>query len=292
MPSPTRFAVRWMIAPSGAFAAMGVNRVHWECWSQCNLACDFCFRTRSVPVRGKEAERLIDIFAMHGAAKLVFAGGDPSLRRDLARLVGRAREQGLWVEVQTNGHLLTPTVADALCQADSVALSLDAGLASVHDALRGRPGNYQKVLRLMDWLEERGRTYRVRTVVTSQSLTSLNTLAVELSGRQHLRDWCLQELTRIGDAVTSWDKHAVNSAALTSACASAKKAFDGRLTFSSASGKRGAYAMVRSDGSLYGTLSPCDGAFYPVVGNLLHEDPSTVIQRLPFDEAKQLAMYA
>lgn len=60
----------------GSLLSAGVQKVHWECWSHCNLRCDFCYRTMSPPLDTEQASLLLRGIRTGGANTLVFAGGD------------------------------------------------------------------------------------------------------------------------------------------------------------------------------------------------------------------------
>ncbi|MDT0223362.1 radical SAM protein [Gordonia sp. AC31] len=273
-----------------SFRRFDIVRVHWECWSQCNLSCSFCYRTRSVPLRGDDAVELVQLIAYGGARDLVFAGGDPALRRDLPTLCRTAKESGLFVEIQTNADIWSDAVEEALLLADSVALSLD-GLASTHDALRGRKGNFLRVCHAMDWLEQRGVSFRVRTVVTRQNVTELTTLRSLLASYSHLGEWGIQELVQIGDAKVSWDRLHISDTSFDETFSELNRASSINIRAISSQDKKGTYAMVRSDGALYGTLGDLDGDFYPTVGDVRSPHLFETVSRLPFNPSRQSDRY-
>src|SRR5919199_122548 len=84
-----------------SFKRLGVIKVHWECWSACSLACSFCYRTRGNPLDTEGAKKLLQAISTSGALRIVFAGGDPSLRPDIAQLIHYAHSLNLQVEVHT-----------------------------------------------------------------------------------------------------------------------------------------------------------------------------------------------
>ncbi|OZD64259.1 hypothetical protein CH272_13410 [Rhodococcus sp. 05-340-1] len=275
----------------GAFARAGIFRVHWECWSQCNLGCGFCYRTNSTPLRGESAVRLVNLIADGGARDLVFAGGDPSLRRDISKLCSIARERGLYVEVQTNAQIWTDEVQAAAKLSNSIALSLD-GLSETHDQIRKKVGNFSNVVKAMDWLEENEIEYRVRSVVTSSNVREFMELGERfLLGRPHLSEWGIQELAQIGQATASWNEFSVDDSCFLSISRQLVERFGALIKVVTADAKRGAYAMIRSDGQLYGTLGALEGIYYPVAGDLTKEHLADAVCRLPFDTARQRARY-
>ncbi len=76
---------------------------------------------------------LLANIAASGANRIVFAGGDPSLRKDLPDLAPAAKSSGLQVEIQTNAHVTSAALEAALKHADGVGLSLDGPSPEVHD---------------------------------------------------------------------------------------------------------------------------------------------------------------
>ncbi len=278
-------------APSGpcrrAFHRRGVRIVHWECWSRCNLGCSFCYRTRSVPLRGRDAELLLHVVAASGADAIAFAGGDPSLRRDLPGLCRLARGLGLTVEVQTNAHAHTRALLAALDHVDGVALSLDSGAPSVHDLLRAAPGNFTQNIRLLGLLDRRGIPTRVRTVVTAPNAESIVHLGELLSAYRCVTTWNVQELSAVGDGRRAHQRLHAPATIVDDVVSRVRQRYP-RLACAAvtSTSKVGLYAMVRSDGTLYGTSGQLDDAgCYPTVGGMLDQHLAVLADRLPLDEA-------
>jgi MoaA/NifB/PqqE/SkfB family radical SAM enzyme len=76
----------------------------------CNQNCTYCTDRRAVDdpdlVDPRSLRARIDGAAARGAREIVFTGGEPSLRRDLAALIGYAHERGLDVTLATNATLV------------------------------------------------------------------------------------------------------------------------------------------------------------------------------------------
>lgn len=182
----------------GSFARIGAHKVHWECWSDCNLNCPFCYRTRGTPLKTDHAEKLLAAIAASGVKTVVFAGGDPSLRRDIGYLLAYARELGLITEVHTNGQYAPERYRLALTGSDYVGLSLDGPIAELHDSFRGKPGNFKRVLDLFDFLEEAAIPMIVRTVVARPNYTRVADIGGLLARRRNLISWNLLEFSPVG----------------------------------------------------------------------------------------------
>ena len=85
----------------------------------CNQNCGFCSARRPAEtpafVAAAAVHRRVDAAAAAGVREVVLSGGEPTLRRDLAALVARARGAGIaTVTLETNGALVTDDLAIAL----------------------------------------------------------------------------------------------------------------------------------------------------------------------------------
>lgn len=111
----------------------------------CNLACGMCDYSRqgrpTLLTFGLLTRTLADLAEL-GCRKVHFSGGEPTLRRDLPDLIAYARSLKLRVTLTTNGTLLTPELCKQLVKArlNSVCVSIDSPVRSVHDHMRGMRG--------------------------------------------------------------------------------------------------------------------------------------------------------
>jgi cyclic pyranopterin phosphate synthase len=103
---------------------------------KCNFRCTYCMPAEGLPwlpreqvLRFEEIVRLVGIFARLGVKEVKLTGGEPTVRRDLPRLVAMLREAqpDLALSMTTNGFLLD-RLAEALAQAglDRVTVSCDS----------------------------------------------------------------------------------------------------------------------------------------------------------------------
>jgi MoaA/NifB/PqqE/SkfB family radical SAM enzyme len=127
-----------------AFSRNAVN-LFFHLLTRCNLKCRHCYinpdqhGTQTLPL--ETVERWLLIFqARSRETNLVLLGGEPTLHRDLARIIRRAREMGFGsVTVDTNGYLfhdILELVGPA--EVDYFSFSLDGPEAAVNDPLRGQ----------------------------------------------------------------------------------------------------------------------------------------------------------
>ncbi len=115
--------------------------------------------------------------------KVVFTGGEPLLRPDIITLLSGLRDADSGHEItrclNSNGHLVTPALAEELVGlVDEVRVSLD-GFAAHNDALRGL-GNFDAAVRALNVYRGAGFHPKVLVTVTRQTLPDLDNFLIFL----------------------------------------------------------------------------------------------------------------
>ncbi len=115
--------------------------------NRCNFDCDYCNIPAQASEEMSEAEfrRAIDELRALGMSRAAFSGGEVTIRRDHAALVGYAKSLGLFTSMNTNSWLSTAQIDALLPNLDMVVTSLD-GPEDVHDRVRQRKGSYKRVM--------------------------------------------------------------------------------------------------------------------------------------------------
>jgi radical SAM protein with 4Fe4S-binding SPASM domain len=121
----------------------------------CNLKCSFCYAGVEVFGRPKtmsyeEACRSIDFMASIGITTYTLLGGEPTIHRDLVRIVEYSSRLGVSAWLVTNAvKLADPDYARSLVEAGvkGGCISLHGHDATQHDAATGIPGSYDKAMR-------------------------------------------------------------------------------------------------------------------------------------------------
>ncbi len=129
----------------------------------CPLHCPYCSNPLNLAEYNDElaTEDWQRVFAEArelGVLQLHLSGGEPLQRRDLAELVGSARDIGLYTNLITSALALTPRRAEELKEAglDHVQISIQADEESLSDRIAGTPSYERKVsaarmVKEMDW---------------------------------------------------------------------------------------------------------------------------------------------
>ncbi|MCY3788913.1 MAG: viperin family antiviral radical SAM protein [Gemmatimonadetes bacterium] len=151
--------------------------VNFHLIEACNARCSYCFATfphlgRRDRLSPSDREALIDAMVDAGVGKINFAGGEPTLIRDLGPLCERIKRRSRGrcaVSLVTNGARLGPLLEDWAEWIDWVALSIDSADDSTNaDLGRTRAGRpYAPVmLELGAAAKRRGVRLKCNTVVS------------------------------------------------------------------------------------------------------------------------------
>ena len=118
---------------------------------RCPCRCVHCSADRFVTEKRRELttdelKRVVDQAIDLGVSNVVFTGGEPMVRQDLADLIAHVDKNRAHVMIFTSGVLLTEKNVARLAEAglESLNVSIDADTAAVHDELRRTPGAFEK----------------------------------------------------------------------------------------------------------------------------------------------------
>jgi radical SAM family uncharacterized protein len=153
--SPRRFETLWLGSriSRGLLANLLGVKMPLFCGHKltynCNLRCKMCpFWKRSNQESSTEQEKqILRKIYNSGICSVAFEGGEPLLRKDLAKILAYSRSLPLHTSLITNGTLLESRI-DEIAQYINGALyvSLD-GMEKTHDTIRGVNGCFGKALR-------------------------------------------------------------------------------------------------------------------------------------------------
>ncbi len=159
----------------------------------CNLICDHCVTTSHPQAEWglpfETIARLIREIREMGVKHLSITGGEPLVRKDLFDIINLANDQGLKVQLSTNGSLVERN-RERLAHAKlaSVFTSVD-GLEETNDRFRRHEGAFKKTFRALELFQEMGICSRmVNTMVHPGNLHEM----------EELGDWIM------ASAATDW----------------------------------------------------------------------------------------
>lgn len=155
-----------------------------ELTRRCPLACLHCYlpQTRGRARPGRELstaqwKEILGQLAVAGGLYLVFTGGEPLLRPDLAELCRYAKKLNFDVRVFSSGHGLTPHLAAEFKAAGVSAFELSFyGREAVHDAVTGRAGSFAASLSAARLLKKKGIAVKMKTPLLSLNVGEISRL--------------------------------------------------------------------------------------------------------------------
>ena len=154
--------------------------IAWEVTGRCNLNCIHCRSASSMSsfdsdFTTAEARKLIDDITSFCSPVLVLSGGEPLLRQDLFEIAKYGTDKGLRMCIATNGTLVTPDVADHLdrWRPFSVEITLYGRTRKTYERITGVTGSYERCLRGIHLLRDRGVPLKLKTPVVTLNVEEL-----------------------------------------------------------------------------------------------------------------------
>ena len=146
----------------------------------CNFHCSHCSISDFQHKKDARALTIDDVRRLSrqadelGLAHIDVTGGEPLLFKDLDQLIEAIDPGKFYIQMDTNGWLMTDEKAKHLKSigVDKIQLSLDSLSAEEHDAFRCKPGSYERALQTIDSVKKAGLNFHIATVVTHKRLRS------------------------------------------------------------------------------------------------------------------------
>lgn len=178
--------------------------VIWNITRTCNLHCAHCYasskdETYPGELSTDQAKEVLRDLASYNVPVVLFSGGEPTIRPDLAELIAYANElNGLNPLISTNGTLLTKEMVKRLGDVGlkRVGISMD-GMEAVHDKFRGSRGSWRLSLNGIRNSIEAGMRVSLRVTVTKQNVDELPKL-FDLAEAEGIPRVCVYHLAYAG----------------------------------------------------------------------------------------------
>jgi radical SAM protein with 4Fe4S-binding SPASM domain len=148
-----------------------------ELTRRCPLECLHCYN--NLPMKDAEARagemtfeehcRLLDDLVASGTLWILYTGGEIFARRDFLDIYTEAKKRGFLITLFTNGTLITPRIADYLAEwrPFSIEITLYGATKETYDKLTRIPGSFDRCMRGIRLLLERGLPLKLKTVPTT-----------------------------------------------------------------------------------------------------------------------------
>ena len=152
-------------------------QVSIEVTRRCPLECLHCYN--NLPMGDLEAKRremtkeehfrVLDELVEIGCFWILYTGGEIFARKDFLEIYTYAKKKGFLITLFTNGTILTEQIADYLTEWPpfAIEITLYGRTRETYEALTMIPGSYDRCLRGIKLLKERGLPLKLKTVATS-----------------------------------------------------------------------------------------------------------------------------
>ncbi len=151
--------------------------VSLEVTRRCPLECQHCYNNlpmgdltaRNRELTKEEYAAILSELADMGVLWLLFTGGEIFARKDFLEIYTCAKQKGFLITLFTNGTVINERIADYLRDFPpfGIEITLYGRTQETYETLTGIPGSYQRCLRGIKLLMERGLPLKLKTVGTS-----------------------------------------------------------------------------------------------------------------------------
>jgi radical SAM protein with 4Fe4S-binding SPASM domain len=152
-------------------------QVSIEVTRRCPLECQHCYNNlpmgdqdaRSREMTTEEHFRMLDELVEMGCFWLLYTGGEIFARKDFLEIYTYAKKKGFLITLFTNGTMINEKIADYLVEWPpfAIEITLYGRTRETYEALTMIPGSYDRCLRGIRLLKERGLPLKLKTVATS-----------------------------------------------------------------------------------------------------------------------------
>lgn len=201
--------------------------VIWNLVRRCNLTCKHCYSIsadKDFPgeLTTEQVYTVMDDLKGFRVPVLILSGGEPLLRPDIFDIARRAKAQGFYVALSSNGTLIDKDNIDAIDAIgfDYVGISLD-GIAATHDKFRRKAGAFDASLSALRLCRERNIKVGVRYTMTEDNAQDLPAL-LQLVADEGIDKFYFSHLNYAGRG----NKHRADDARHTSTRAAMDLLFD------------------------------------------------------------------
>jgi radical SAM protein with 4Fe4S-binding SPASM domain len=152
-------------------------QVSIEVTRRCPLECQHCYNNlpmgdqaaRIREMTSEEHFHMLDELVEMGCFWLLYTGGEIFARKDFLEIYTYAKKKGFLITLFTNGTMITEKIADYLAEWPpfAIEITLYGRTRETYEALTQIPGSYDRCLRGIKLLRERGLPLKLKSVATS-----------------------------------------------------------------------------------------------------------------------------
>ncbi|HEX7832365.1 MAG TPA: radical SAM protein, partial [Thermoanaerobaculia bacterium] len=164
-----------------------------EITNRCPLECAHCYNNlpmadasaRRRELSTADHKRLLDELSELGCLWLLYSGGEIFARADFLEIYSYAKSKGFLITLFTNATLITERIADFLAENPpfDIEVTLYGRTKATYESLTGIPGSFEKCLRGIELIRDRGLPLKLKTValtINKHEIASMKRFAADL----------------------------------------------------------------------------------------------------------------
>jgi radical SAM protein with 4Fe4S-binding SPASM domain len=150
---------------------------------RCNFQCPYCYVPQTnLPSKELTQEEICSCILQAkelGAKKIIILGGEPMIYPQIIEMIEFIRNQGMGVEMFTNGFGITSEIARKLISSEvNVVLKMNSFKEDVQDKLTGISGSYKIIQGALANLKQAGYPYNgtflgISTIICKQNIDEI-----------------------------------------------------------------------------------------------------------------------
>src|ERR1700737_2866327 len=167
-----------------------------EVTRRCPLECQHCYNNldmadmdaRNRELTKEEYYNLLDELSDMGVFWVLFTGGEIFARKDFLEIYTHAKKKGFLITLFTNGTVVNEKIADYLLEWPpfAIEITLYGRTRETYEALTRIPGSFDRCLRGIKLLRERGLPLKLKTVATSINKHEVLSMRTFVENELHL----------------------------------------------------------------------------------------------------------
>lgn len=164
---------------------------HWEITKRCNLSCIHCISSVGTQreLDTKQALKVIDNLDSLGCKELYITGGEPLIRKDIFKILEKAKEKKFKIGLFTNGTLIDHrNIKKIKFYVNEIGISLDGSNSKINDKIRGI-GTFKKIIKAISIIKNNKIPFGLYTTLTKINFNDFENIfkLVALLGIDFLR---------------------------------------------------------------------------------------------------------
>lgn len=157
--------------------------INFEVTLRCNLNCIHCYhpndkKNLNEELTFKQIEKLLMSLKESGTMFLIFTGGEPFLRNDIADILEKAKELEFAIFIFTNGTLVTAEAAKIISGVVpfAVHISLYSLNPEIHDGITRKAGSFEKTIKGIEFIRKQGINPVIKCPIMNENIDSVDEL--------------------------------------------------------------------------------------------------------------------